>query len=50
MIGFTARPVMGGLYARTLIAETQQQTEQQTEQQPAAPSRARHSLLEALHM
>ena len=44
MIGFTARPVMGGLYARTLIKETTQMPDRV----PSAQS-GRHARLQAAH-
>ena len=53
MIGFTARPVMGGLYARTLIHEIQQQHEaeqlpEHAQQDARAAPRNRHAILDSL--
>ena len=55
MIGFTARPVMGGLYARTLIQQTQQQATHTEEQNNLDHTQqlhqgARHAILEAPNM
>ena len=48
-IGFTARPVMGGLYARTLVLDMQAEREQRQQEAHAKPSERLLASLRSAH-